>query len=178
MVSASALVLHHIVHEGLVHFQDVDREALQVAERRVPGAEVVDGEGHAQLLEGQHPGDDRLGVLDEDILGDLEHQGVGVEFRLLQRLGHITDQAVVLEVSRRDVDTQAEGTGFGRSALPRRACSARGQEYPSAERHDEAGLLGQADEVLREQAGRVSGWRQRTRASSPIPAPRSRLTMG
>ena len=31
---------------------------------------------HAELLELQHPGDDRLGVLDEDALGDLEHQAV------------------------------------------------------------------------------------------------------
>ena len=39
------------VDERLVDLQDVEREALQVAERRVAGAEIVDRQPHAQRLE-------------------------------------------------------------------------------------------------------------------------------
>jgi hypothetical protein len=44
-----------VVYEGSVDFEELDREALQVAERRVAGAEVVDGEAYAhavKVLEG------------------------------------------------------------------------------------------------------------------------------
>ena len=41
----------HAVDEGLVHLEDVDREPPQVAQRRVPGAEVVEGQLDAEPLE-------------------------------------------------------------------------------------------------------------------------------
>ncbi len=37
------------MHEGLVHLQLIDPELPQVAERRVPGSEVVDGKVDAEL---------------------------------------------------------------------------------------------------------------------------------
>ena len=38
------------LHEGPVDLERVHREALEVAERRVAGAEVVDGEADAEVL--------------------------------------------------------------------------------------------------------------------------------
>ena len=49
-----------LVDERLRDLEDVDREPLQVAERRVAGAEVVDGDAHAevpQLVEPRDHGD-------------------------------------------------------------------------------------------------------------------------
>jgi hypothetical protein len=37
------------LHEGLVHLQLIDPELPQVAERRVPGSEIVDGKVDAEL---------------------------------------------------------------------------------------------------------------------------------
>src|SRR5215216_6485585 len=44
-----------LAQERAVHLEDVDGEAAQVAERRVAGAEVVEREPHAELLELPQP---------------------------------------------------------------------------------------------------------------------------
>jgi len=43
------------VHERLVHLEDVDREAAQIAQRRVAGAEVVDGQPHTEIAQLAEP---------------------------------------------------------------------------------------------------------------------------
>ena len=65
--------------ERPVHLEDVDREALEVAERRVTGAEVVDGEAHAERFQPQQVLEGAVAVLHEHALGDLESQRVVVE---------------------------------------------------------------------------------------------------
>ena len=72
----AALVVAGIeaVDERLGHLQDVDREAAQVAQRRVARPEVVDGQPHAERLQRGQPLDRRLGVVHQHGLGDLQHQ--------------------------------------------------------------------------------------------------------
>src|SRR5215472_10050568 len=48
---AVAALVAEPLHEGAVDLERVYREALEIAERRVAGAEVVDGEPHPQVLE-------------------------------------------------------------------------------------------------------------------------------
>ena len=68
----AGLVVDEIGGEGPVDLEDVDRELLEVAQRRVAGAEIVEGEEHPELLEvGQHD-QGPLGILDEGALGDLQ----------------------------------------------------------------------------------------------------------
>ena len=65
------------IDERLVDLEDVDGEALEVAEGGVAGPEVVDGDADAHLPElGQGQGRP-LGVLHQDALGDLEDQLAG-----------------------------------------------------------------------------------------------------
>ena len=64
----------HDVHERLVDLQDVDRELLDVVQRRVAGAEVVDREQHAERLQLAEPLDRQLHVRHHHALGDLQDQ--------------------------------------------------------------------------------------------------------
>jgi hypothetical protein len=60
-----------------VHLEDLDRVALEVAERRVPGAEVVDREPDAELAQLAQAAHGLVGILDERALGQLEHEPLG-----------------------------------------------------------------------------------------------------
>ena len=62
--------------EGAVDLQRVEREAVEVGERGVAGAEVVEDEPDAQLAAAPPASPWRLPrLLDQDALGDLELAG-------------------------------------------------------------------------------------------------------
>ena len=63
-----------LVDEAPVDLDGVDRERSEVAERRVPGAEVVDGELHADGLQLGEDAGRPVDVESQHGLGDLEHQ--------------------------------------------------------------------------------------------------------
>ena len=63
-----------VAHERAVDLQQVDRELLQVGERRVAGAEVVDREPHAEVAQPAQADRRRGRVLHERAFGDLEDQ--------------------------------------------------------------------------------------------------------
>ena len=80
--------------ERAVDLQRVDREALQVGERGVAGAEVVDRDAHAELLDRGQPRGGLLGVAHQRGLGDLDRQRVGVEAALAERVFDVGDELV------------------------------------------------------------------------------------
>ena len=72
------------VDERLVDLEDVDREAADVVQRRVAGAEVVDRELDAELLQLAEPCDRQVHVLHHHALGDLDHQAARREAGVLE----------------------------------------------------------------------------------------------
>ncbi len=72
-------------------------------------------------------------------------------------------QRAVLELHRRDVDGDPDMVGPGRRR-PRQAVA----QHPFAELADQAGLLGDRDELRPARSCRASGWRQRSSASQPL----------
>ena len=62
------------VDEGAVDLQRVEGEAVEVGERGVAGAEVVEDEADAELVQRLQRGDRRRRLLDQDALGDLQAQ--------------------------------------------------------------------------------------------------------
>ena len=64
-----------------IELQRVDRVALQVAERRIAGAEVVEVHGDADLAQPLEVLIDDVGVVDQHALGDLELQTVAAAGR-------------------------------------------------------------------------------------------------
>src|SRR4051794_14972820 len=73
---AVALVLPQPAHERAVDLDDVEREALEISERRVAGPEVVQRQAHADVLELAQRRADDLALLHEDRLGQLHDQPV------------------------------------------------------------------------------------------------------
>ena len=102
---------------------------------------------------------------------------LGGETRLAQRALHRLDDRRAVELARRDVDRHADA---GRDLLPARAVVRGALQHPFADRVDEAGLLGDADELVgrdqlhvgplpaheRFEVGRAPGARTRRSAGS------------
>ena len=95
--------LGQLRNERPVDLQDVDGKSVQVCKRGVSGAEVVDGELDAELLEPGQLREVLLGVLEQNRLGHLQLEAARREPRLRQRVDHIVDEIVVLELAGRQV---------------------------------------------------------------------------
>src|SRR6266446_2486590 len=131
-------VLRKVADKGAVHLERVDREALEVRERRVADSEVVDGEPHAHLLDfGEHPAR-ALGVLDHHALGELELEQFRPQPGALQRGRDILDQILVGELARREVHRHVQRRKT--FPLPGDVLRASGVQHPFPDRHDEPGL--------------------------------------
>ena len=94
-------IMAQVLDERAVDLQRVDGEALQVRQARVAGAEVVDGQAHAhlvQLLERLHG---LVGVVHQHALGQLELEQRRREAAVAQRLLDHHDQLLLAELPRR-----------------------------------------------------------------------------
>ncbi|OIQ74521.1 hypothetical protein GALL_438280 [mine drainage metagenome] len=56
-------VVKHVVHKTLVHLELVDRQALEVGQRRVTGTEIVQRKVHPQLAALRHDLGHALNIL-------------------------------------------------------------------------------------------------------------------
>jgi hypothetical protein len=86
MIAAQSGFLPSSRTKALIDLDLVEREAAQVAERRVAGSEIVHRNADAQFLvltELEHCG---VQVMNHDGLGDLELQPAVIEPGFLQRL--------------------------------------------------------------------------------------------
>ena len=128
-------------------------KALQVAQRRVAGAEIVDRQAQAQGGQLLQPAR-RLGrVAHDHALGQLELEQVGRHARFLDRGGDRGHQVLLLELPGRDVDRELQPRVA--HAVPAPDLGAGGAQHPGADRHDQAGLLGQRDELGRRHQAEV-----------------------
>src|SRR3954451_860669 len=137
---ALALARRQLVDEGPVDLELVEGEALEVAERGIAGPEVVHGEPDAERPQA---GEDRrrlFRVADQHALGDLELEPGRLDAVLGQGLAHRLDQAVLAELDRGEVDRDAK-------ARPADQVAAGLADHPGADRDDEAGLLGDRDDL-------------------------------
>src|SRR3990172_6099899 len=83
--------------EGPVDLQRVDRETLEVRERRVPGAEVVDRDANAEVVQAYEHGLGACRIGDHHALGDLEHEVIARDARLPQHAGDGVAEARLVE---------------------------------------------------------------------------------
>ena len=140
------VVADDVVDEPLVDLEDVDRELGERGERRVAGAEVVDGDPHAGAAEFVEGGDDAAGLAGEDRLGDLEGERGRVELGACERVGDMFGEAGVRELQSGGVDRDAAARSRGEPVVPSPGLSARLEEHRAAEIDDEARVLGERDE--------------------------------
>ncbi len=112
------------------------------------GAEVVDGELHADVLQPAQRLGRGLEVVLQRALGHLEAQRRGVDAGIARGAGHHLGEVGPLQLARRHVGRDRErhvvaGVAGGAGDV------ARLREDPRAHRHDDAGLLGHPQEVAR-----------------------------
>src|SRR5271165_1764992 len=74
-------------NEGTVDLDLVEGEAAQIAQRRIPGAEIVHGDADAERAELVQHAEYRLVVLQQRGLGDLELQSPRGKSRAGERVG-------------------------------------------------------------------------------------------
>ena len=146
---AVALVLGDAVDELAVDLDRLDREALDVVERRVAGAEVVEHQPHAEALEVLQHGGRRGRLLHQDALGQLEPQALRRHAGLAQDAGELVGQRGLGELAAGEVDGQAGEVDRGVGG-PARELAAGLAQHPAPERDDQPALLGDGDERARE----------------------------
>ena len=137
------------VDERAVDLQSLDREPMQVAERRVAGAEVVEHEPDALVLEVAQRLVQSLGLLEQHALGQLQLQHVGVGAGLSQHLRNHPVKRPVAGLHRRDVDRHRDRRHARSRPAPAGRLTARLEQHPAPDRQDQPVLLGQRDELGR-----------------------------
>ena len=91
-------------HEALVDLDLVERRLLQIAERRVAGAEVVERQPHAERLQLGEGFVGGVAVGEEHALGDFKLQPLGAELVLAEHGGDGFDDRRVVELDWRQID--------------------------------------------------------------------------
>src|SRR5690606_1289132 len=139
--------LWQILDESAVDLERGNREALQIDQRRIAGAEIVDRDAHAAGRNFSQNLFGMLGVGHQDAFGDFQHQLVAVEPGQLERIVHHLDELVAAELARTDVDRyiQLAPGGF----LETLQLEAGDLERPRAEQVDQAVVLGHRNELVR-----------------------------
>src|SRR4051812_8060217 len=124
----AATVLAEVVHERAVDLELVERVATQVAERRVPGPEVVEQQPHAEPLE-RLQGLGRGGrLLEQHALRDLQPERARRQPGLAQDRADRARKPVERHLPGGDVDGQPE-PAEARLGLPARHLSGRGAQH-------------------------------------------------
>ena len=132
--------------EAAVDLDLLHRQPLQVGQRRVAGAEVVDREPHPELAQVVQHGDGPVGVGHDRALGDLQGQPVGRDVVPGEQAGDVGDEVGVLQAAGGEVHRDAEVVA-GRPPASRTAAS-DGVEHLGRQAADEAAALGDRDELL------------------------------
>ena len=111
------------LHELLGQLEPVDRQHLQVGQRRVAGAEVVDVEVHAERGQSVEPLDDDAVAGQQDALGDLEDDRRRVDAAGPDRVADVVDDARVLQLAAADVHRDVQRLVAGRGRCCQRTAS-------------------------------------------------------
>ncbi len=121
--------------EAAVDLHGVDREALEIGERRVACPEVVEGELDASLFQHRELMLGALATRNEDALRQLERQEVWRQGRSAQCIVDVLEELWVLKLPRRHVDGDLE-IAAEHLAQARRV-EARFEQDPAADLHDQ-----------------------------------------
>ena len=131
--------------EAAVHLEAVDREVPEAGQRGLAGAEVVQRDLDAEFAQALQGGDRERRVGQQGGLGEFEPQPAGRQPAGLEGRGDVGHQVRLFELAGGDVDRQRQRPGCGR--WPGRGGTAGHAQQPAAQRHDQAGGLGDVDDL-------------------------------
>ncbi|MEO5843041.1 MAG: ABC transporter permease, partial [Acidimicrobiales bacterium] len=107
------VIVLELADERPVDLDRVDGKVAQVADRRVTGAEVVDGDLDAEFLERAELSQRSRIVVDESRLGDLESDRRWVDVRRLERLAYALRKVGLVELAPGDIDRHTQRRKLG-----------------------------------------------------------------
>ena len=132
--------------ERAVDLQRMHVETLQVRQRGMPGAEVVERGAHANAREVGEHGARGLVVLHQHRLGELDVQPLGRDAVFEQRIFHMLGQVGVAELARREIDGHAQQRQA--RSIPGGELRAGGADDPGTDGQHKAGLFEHGDEAV------------------------------
>ena len=146
-IAASLESRPEVGHERAVDLERLDGEVLEIGERRIARAEVVDGHVHAELAHRAH-GERRGGFVDhQQALGDFELEAGARQSGFVEMREHPVGKARRLELRARDVHGHAQVAASG--LPPFGDLLERLAHHLVGELHDEAGFFGHRNEFIR-----------------------------
>ena len=162
---AGAVAGQQVLDEAAVDLDLVEREALQIAQRRIAGAEIVERDADAERAQRVEQLQGRVAAFEEDRFGDLD-----LEPRWREARWPPARRRIVSCSAPRWNCTVETLTATRICSGQCAACAQASRIDPGADRHDQAGLLGDRDELDRrdEAAGRVVPADQRLERADPV----------
>ena len=123
---------------------DLDRGeagAAEIAERRIAGAEIVERQPDPEIEDAFEHLDGAGALVHEHAFGHFEFEPVRRQPALRQRRGDGRDEAGIVELLGRHIDRDPRRAGPARRFLASRP------QHPFSDRPDQAGVLGERDEL-------------------------------
>ena len=132
--------------EAAIDLHVVKIETLQIRQRRISGAEVVQRDGDAMLPKQVQAGGSLVEAVDKHRLGQLDDQLARVDVVLAQLAHHIRSQRCQRRIPRRDVDRERDRVG---TFVPQARHQFQGLlKHKAVEELDGVGLFGHRHELV------------------------------
>src|SRR5262249_15631854 len=142
-------------HERLVDLDRVEREALQIRQRRMAGAEIVERQAGTELAHAREHLRGVFRILHDDRLGQLQLERTASEGRARQYAADILDEITAQQLARRHVDAGEQRLAAAYRALPFGKLPGGALQGEQAEVDDQADLFRDGDEFRRRQAAEL-----------------------
>ena len=138
-------------HEGPGDLEGAEGETLQGVERRGTRAEIVEGQSYPERREQRECVRDRVDVLEGVVFGDFQPQPFGRQSCLFQGRGDLANQVTSVDLPCRRIDVDPDRSGFGAHSRPRLQLPTRLPQDPLPNGRGDPRILGQRQELVREQ---------------------------
>ena len=136
-----------IVDKGFVDLEGGERKELEVAEGRVAGAEIIDGNGNPHFLEHEEHLAGLIGILHHHPFGQFEFEMVGGKARFFEDFQDSRAELFEVDAVAGDIDAHA-AVGKQPGRHPLLCLSAGFPEDPVVDLVNKAALLGKGEEFV------------------------------
>src|SRR5688500_1871589 len=139
----------HAADESAVDLDCIDRQTVEIAQRRVAGAEIVEVDLNSEVPYLREDCDRVGSLVDYRRFGDLEPKGGGRELCRLERVRDLIQQVRLRELLDGQVDADRQRSLSRVRGMPLLHLPACLDENPAPDRNDESCLFGDRDEAGR-----------------------------
>ena len=121
----------NVSDEALVDLQLIQRQSLEVGERRIAGAKIVEGEAYSHCFQSRHLGDDVFHVMHQHTLGQLQLQTLWIGSVVIKNRLDLINKVRQLQLTGAEIHGDSEMSRL-RSCSPQGQLGAGSLQYPVA----------------------------------------------